>query len=125
MFPVIVPRDRALGDDLVFVEHVRDELHRLDGTLGVQGDGLVVGFDQLAAVAPDHVHHIVIGVGIQAQTHAKAGELRRLLQLLADLDELIPRLGGIDFGRFEDIQAGDQRPGTDGLRNAVGLALDA
>ena len=33
--PGVVPGNRALGNDLVFVKHVRNELHRLDCALGV------------------------------------------------------------------------------------------
>ena len=78
---------------------------------GVEGDGLIVGFHQFPAVAPDHIHDVVIGIRGQAEAHAEAGELGRLLQLLAHLDELVPGLGGIDLGGLEDIQAGDQGPG--------------
>ncbi len=121
--PGVVPPDCALGDDLVFVVHIRNELHGLDGAWGVQGHGLVVGFDQLAAVGPDDIHHIAIGIASYAEAHTIPGQLRRLLQLLTDLDKLVPGLGKRDLGSLENIQAGDQRRGAHRLGDGVGLAL--
>ena len=98
----------------MLVEHVRDQLHGLDRARRVEGHGLIVGFDQLATVAPDEIHDVVIGIVLQAQAHTEAGELRRFLQLLADLDELVPGFGGIDLGGLENIHPRDQGPGADG-----------
>src|SRR5262247_3491062 len=51
--PSVVPRDGTLRNDLVFEVHIRNELHGLDGARGMQGHGLVVGFDQFPPVGPD------------------------------------------------------------------------
>ena len=90
---------------------------------GVQGHGLVVGFDELAAVGPDDIHHIAIGIASYAKAHTIPGQLRRLLQLLTDLDKLVPCLGKLDLGSLENIHAGDQRRGAHRLGDGIGLAL--
>ena len=123
MFPVLSHAIAPLGMILCLLNMSAINCTACDRTLGVQGHRLVVGFDQLAAIAPDHVHDVVVGIGVQPQAQAKTGELGRLLQLLTDLDELVPGLGRLDLGRLENVQAGDQRPGADGLRDAVRLAL--
>ena len=103
--------------------HICDQLDGLDRARRIEGDGLIVGFDELATVAPDEVHDVIIGIVLQAQAHTEARELGRFLQLLADLDELVPGLGGIDLGGLENVHARDQGPGTHGLWDAVGFAL--
>ena len=65
--PGVVPRDRALGDDFVLEVHIRNKLHGLDRARGVEGHGLIVGFDQLATEGPDDTHHIAIGISQSSQ----------------------------------------------------------
>ena len=59
---------------------------------------LVVGLDHLAAVAPEQVHHVVGGVLDEPEAHAEGEQPGRRLDLLAGLDELVPRLRVLDLG---------------------------
>jgi hypothetical protein len=107
----ITPRD-----DLVLAVHLVDEGEPRDIALAVERRR-AIGVEGLAAEAPADLHDVVGRIGGEAQVHAVAVE-RRLLDLEAGLDELVPGLGVVEPVLLEHVHAHVHRPGVDGERHA-------